>query len=131
MTSSPNQRRRILFLDEYIEVDTYQPAHWPENQQLVAGRYPINPTLRRYFDKTPNDVRESLETEHWWDLPFITSRDWESCIENIKSNQVHHREEADNYVISDDELETKIQADKLLWFAEWPEGVRYDIRCLD
>jgi hypothetical protein len=123
--------RRVLFLDDYIEVDTYQPAHWPENQQLVAGRYPLNPTLRRFFDQTPNDVREPLETEHWWGLPFIISRDWESCLENIKSIQAHHREQANDYVITDDELEAKIQAQKLRWFAECPSGVSYDVRCLD
>ncbi|WP_439126188.1 MAG: hypothetical protein ACNJA3_27870 (plasmid) [Pseudomonas rhizophila] len=123
--------RKVYFLDEFVEVDTYQPVHWPENQKLVAGRFPLNPTLRRCFDQTPNEDRESLETEHWWDLPFIISHDWESCVENIKSNQAHHRGQANDYVISDVELEAKIQEEKHRWFAEFPDGVRYDVRCLD
>lgn len=40
MTKPAESTRKILFLDEFVEVDTYQPVHWPENQELVAGRFP-------------------------------------------------------------------------------------------
>ncbi|MCQ9798934.1 hypothetical protein LM499_22065 [Pseudomonas aeruginosa] len=32
--------------DGQIEIDTYQQKHWPENQELVAERFPLNPILR-------------------------------------------------------------------------------------
>ena len=46
--------------DEMIEIDTYQEIHWPQNQNLVGERFPLNPILRHWFDQTPNTERESL-----------------------------------------------------------------------
>lgn len=88
---------RTIDYDDYsLEIDDYEPRHRPENQTLVRG-VPVNPTLREAFDCTPNEERDPLEIEDWWDRPYVVS----------------------------------YEKDSPEFRKRWPEGVRYDVRCLD
>lgn len=66
---------------------------------------PINPKLPTDFDGTPNDDRPASHMR-WWGRPYIQTFT------------------ADDLGFSDKALLTK-------WFAAWPTGTRYDVRCLD
>lgn len=119
------------FDDEQIEIDTYQDKHWPENQKLVADRFPLNPILRDWFDQTPNDMREPLELEHWWDLPFIVTDTWEDRETGFRAHQVRLNAEGFDGALNADQVEAEIPALKAKWFEAWPAGTRYEVRCLD
>lgn len=130
--SKPNTRMiRTGFEDEQVEIDTYQPKHWPENQEVVGDGFPLNPTMRDWFDQTPNQEREPLEVEHWWGRPFIKTYTWESWDQHYRTTQAHHRKEQNQFVKSDADLEAMISEEKAKWFSAWPSGTRYDVRCLD
>ncbi|KZN20490.1 MULTISPECIES: hypothetical protein [Pseudomonas] len=122
---------RSGFDDETVEIDTYQEIHWPNHQHKVGAGYPLNPELRRWFDQTPNEARESLETKHWWGLPFIRTDTWEAMEKHRREVQASHRQEQNEFVKSDEQLEADIAKDKAQWFATWPTGTRYEVRCLD
>lgn len=65
----------------------------------------VNPKLQKNFDSIPNDMRPQSH-QRWWFKPFIrtvTFEDFKSTDEEFRSN----------------------------WYATWPEGIRYDVRCLD
>ncbi len=60
-----------------IEVDWYEDKYRPDRQEKAEQTYPLNPLLREYFSKTPNQFREPLEIADWLDLPFIELITWE------------------------------------------------------
>jgi hypothetical protein len=117
--------------DELIEIDTYQQKHWPENQQLVADRFPLNPILRDWFDQTPNNQREPLELEHWWDLPFILTDTWDNRETQFLAHQARLRAEGFDGALSTEQVEAELPKRKAEWFKSWPSGVRFEVRCLD
>ena len=117
--------------DEMIEIDTYQEKHWPRNQQLAADRFPLNPTLRKWFDNTPNEQRERLEVTHWWDLPFIVADTWEHTVAHAREHGARLRAEGVEYARSEEQIEADLAKQKISWFETWPSGTRYEVRCLD
>lgn len=124
--------RLIPWLDgETVEIDTYQEMHRPQNQQLVGDGYPLNPTLRQWFDNTPNEHREPLEVKDWWGLPFIVSDTWEEREKHFRSVQARHREERNEFVVSDEKLEADIAKSKAGWLSHYPSGTQFNVRCLD
>lgn len=70
----------------------------------MLNEIPINPTLPPDFDNTPNDRRPESHRE-WWFRPYIVTY---KC-----------------------PLRTQTVGGEALWKHDWPEGVRYDVRCLD
>lgn len=117
--------------DEIIEIDTNQEIHWPQNQQMVAERYPINPTLRHWFDQTPNAERESQELAHWWDLPFILTDTWEDQEAVIRNHQARLRANGYESALSADQVEAQMPVRRAEWFKSWPSGTRYEVCCLE
>lgn len=80
--------------------------------QDVALLVPVNPVLPRDFDNTPNDARPPSHTR-WWNVPYIVTYTWEQMSAGSKE--------------SPEQLATR----RAEWFAAWPSGTRYDVRCLD
>lgn len=70
---------------------------------LTACPYylPVNPELPARFSNTPNHARPRTH-DFWWDQPYIETE----------------------YYTGPDERRAE-------WLKWWPEGVRYDVRCLD
>jgi len=88
------------------EVSTYLPQHYYSNQvNWATDLIPINPCQRDDFDSTPHEHRDPLELDHWWNMPYVQTCEWS----DIGSDD-EHREQ---------------------WFAHWPSGIRYTVRCLD
>ena len=52
----------------------YTDANRPKNQKTVRGVI-VNPVLRDGFDDTDNELREDLETEDWFGLPYVVGAD--------------------------------------------------------
>lgn len=89
------------------EVSKYLPQHYYSNQiNWVTDIIPINPCQRDDFDSTPHEHRDPLELDHWWNVPYVQTREWSD--------------------IGSDDDERRKQ-----WFAHWPSGIRYTVRCLD
>lgn len=70
-------------------------------------RIPINPKLPANFSNCRNEDRPHSH-QRWWFQPYIETYDWERM-------RTQHSTEAD----------------RAQWFAAWPSGTRYDVRCLD
>lgn len=104
--------RQIEYIGELIEIDSYEDKHRPENQTDIREGVCINPALRDHFDATPNELREDLELVDWWDRPYIRAVTWE---------------EMKPHNATPDEIEKH----RLSWLESFPEGIRYDVRCLD
>ncbi|MDH0348208.1 hypothetical protein [Aeromonas dhakensis] len=97
---------------EWYSVDDYQPKHYLENQATwAAPGIPLNPCLRDDFDSTPNEERDDLELQHWWQVPYIVTYAWNEPSAEVGEEQ---REQW-----------------RVNWFKAWPTGVRYDVRRLD
>lgn len=79
----------------------------------------VNPKLPKHFDNTPNDARPESQRK-WWGLPYITTH---------SDKDMDPANDMDKYA----EERRKLWADtgRAAWFAAWPSGVRYSVRCLD
>ncbi|GJB43828.1 hypothetical protein KAM369_43030 [Aeromonas caviae] len=89
------------------EVSEYLPQHYYSNQvNWLTDIIPINPCQRDDFDSTPHEHRDPLELDHWWNVPYVQTCEWS----DIGSDDDERREQ---------------------WFAHWPSGIRYTVRCLD
>lgn len=72
-------------------------------------KIPVDPKLPKDFDNTPNEDRPKSH-KRWWNRPYIvtcTFLPWPSL------------------------TETEIEVGRKKWYASWPSGTRYDVRCLD
>lgn len=131
----PTQRealtRTINFCDELIEIETYQEKHRPQAQQQVGEGYPLNPVLPSHFDQTPNEEREAMEVEDWWDLPFIITETWAERESHLRAVQARHKEEKNEYAKSDEEVEALVAEHRESWHKHFPSGTQYCVRCLD
>lgn len=111
--------------DELVEVDVYQDKHRPTSQEKVGQGYPLNPVLRDNFWNTPNDHREPMEREDWWDLPYIESSSWQE-------SELHTREALKRGgKLTTADIESQIEAEKASFFAFAPSGTKYMVFCLD
>lgn len=120
--------KRIIpgVFDELVEVDVYQDKHRPEQQEKVGQGYPLNPVLRDNFWNTPNEHREPLEREDWWDLPYIESTTWQQSEASIRLAQQARGDE-----LSAMEAEAQIETSKASFFGFNPGGIQYTVHCLD
>lgn len=111
-------------------ISPYLDEHRPEYQEFIDG-IPFNPTLRSDFDDTPNDSRDPLEVDDWWGKPFICT---DSLDENFESYDAHVKRLKDypTIEIAEKEVFEREQANsKKVWLEAYPEGIRYEVRCLD
>ena len=88
----------------------YKAENRPQAQKMIDGVI-IDPALRPGFDDTPHEDRCELEEADWWGLPYIETYSFERMFGQLAGEA---REAA-----------------RASWFARWPEGNRYDLRCLD
>lgn len=92
---------------EWYEVDDYLEEHRLQNQTTwAAPGIPLNPVQRADFDCTPNEQRDPLEVQDWAGVFYIQT--YTPAPQFIAAEQ-----------------------DRARWLSAWPEGVRYDVRCLD
>jgi hypothetical protein len=69
-------------------------------------KIPINPNLPANFEDCPNDLRPASH-RRWWYRPFIVT-----------------------YTAERMGIEPGTDAERA-WLKAWPEGTRYEVRCLD
>jgi len=104
-------------------VDYLEGAHHPK-----VG-VPIDPRLPTDFDDTPNDARPASH-QIWWNRPFILTDEWSG-----KEPWEQYRDRLSGMDFEPDftpEEWEEFQNDReRQWFANWPTGTRYDVRCLD
>lgn len=91
-------------------MDDYKAENRPQAQKVIEGVI-IDPVLRPGFDDTPHEDRCELEEADWWGRPYIETYSFERMFGQLAGEA---REAA-----------------RVSWFARWPEGNRYDLRCLD
>lgn len=90
----------------------------------------INPALPENFDNTPNDARSPEELARWWLRPFVVVNRWEDQVRHIHAHQEWLKQNGDADLCRPD-LAAYIEEQRAQWFKFWPEGNRYEARCLD
>ncbi|MGL5303251.1 MAG: hypothetical protein ACRC9M_06575 [Aeromonas sp.] len=88
----------------------YEDAHRPQAQAVVDGVI-INPALRPGFDDTPHEDRCELEEADWWGVPYIEIISFDLMRGTLAGEELRSAKEA--------------------WLSMWPDGNRYEVRCLD
>ncbi len=113
--------REILYVGEVVELSDYEECNRYKNQSHMIQGIPMDPIMRPDFDRTPNDERETLETEDWWGKPYIVSRSWQDYDKQYSEwNSVGYSGEEDMEEYT-----------KESWHTLWPAGTRYEVRCLN
>lgn len=108
----------------------YESRHRWQNQTNVVDGVPIDPILRDNFDYTDNEERPQLETTDWWGKPFIVTDAWGEREETYDEYAV--RAKKNSFDADDEETFTKRNEEtKKGWYESYPEGIRYNVRCLD
>lgn len=122
--------RTIKHNEAAREIDSYEHRHRPTSQnQPIQGVY-VNPVLRAFFDSTPNDDRELLEIEDWWGKPYVTTQEWNADHEHWQYH-CDRCAEASLDTGTEEDFKFRIKQQKALWYASWPSGVKFTLRCLD
>jgi len=109
----------------YDELMTEAMAAEPETVEGV----PINPELPEDFDNTPNDERP---TDHivWWHKPYIVTDEWpgRESWEDYRDRLALAGFDPDKTPEQWDQFQEDLERN---WFAAYPTGTRYEVRCLD
>jgi len=90
---------------------------------------PINPDLPEGFDNTPNDERPP-EHGAWWYRPYIVTDEWPGgeSYEDYCDRMALAGFEPDK---TREQWEKMQENGKRNWYAAYPSGTRYEVRCLD
>ncbi len=91
----------------------------------------INPLLPEEFDITPNDDRSDDEMALWWERPFIVVYTWHDVKLGIHRNQQRLRNEGSEYALPLEDVPAYVEKERVVWYGGWPNGDRFDVRCLD
>lgn len=116
-----------------MEISDYMEQHRYCNQNNIVNGIPLNPTLREDFDSTPNEYREHLEVQDWWNKPYISTCSWDDLNEDFGS----YRKRMAGYGYGDESMDSEAVfverkgQEKERWFNAWPSGVRYEVLCLN
>lgn len=98
--------------------------------EAAADGVLINPALPAGFDCTDNKLRSPEERARWWLRPFIQVESWEGQDRLIRSHQ-EYLKISGNAELCRQDLDAYIEEQRAGWFKAWPEGKRYEVRCLD
>ena len=125
--------RKIEYLDDCIEISDYIESNRYCNQENWIKGIPLNPLLRDDFDSTPNDEREPLEIEDWWNKPYIVTYSWDDMNESWDQ----YKARMTQYGYDETSMDTeavflkRMSENKERWFRGWPSGTRYEVCCLN
>ena len=112
------------------EISAYLEEHRPAEQETIGGVI-INPKQRSGFDNTPNDDRDPLELDDWWARPYIRSYKWEDNQESWEEHVARMSQYPDAQVPSKEDYEKDMVQREQSWNKSFPEGIKYEVHCLD
>lgn len=120
--------RRVMYIDTPTIISPYLERHRPQNQHQVEG-FPFNPRLRHGFDSADHRNRDPFELQDWLDRPYIITESWDETEQRIRRHRDNAQRKSNES--EDDAFERQLADQKDQWFASYPEGTRYQVRCLD
>lgn len=87
----------------------------------------INPKVPEWMDSKALEKRSKSHMDKWFNRAYIRTEkffedDYKDYSERCKENIELETEEQFN---------NRIAKQKKEWFGLWPEGIRYDVKCLD
>jgi len=114
---------------------SFKDENYFDKQTNIIDGIPIDPILPKDFWDTPNEERERVELEEWWDKPFIQMEEFSTADNNYEEYSARMKsyyENDDTYKLeSKDTYIKRIEDDKISWFKHWTTGKRYDVYVLD
>ncbi|WP_022954781.1 hypothetical protein [Leucothrix mucor] len=112
------------------EISAYLEEHRPAEQETIGGVI-INPKQRSGFDDTPNEDRDRLEISDWWGKPYIRTYKWGDNLESWEEHVARMSQYPDAKVRSKEDYEEDMMERKQSWYASFPEGIKYEVHCLN
>lgn len=99
--------------------------------ELIEGVL-VDPALLAEFEDPNNQQHTEAQMARWWSRPFIERSTWDGPY----GLEARHRagQAALTQIFPElaaRDVEKYIAALKGLWFSDWPDGVRYEVRCFD
>jgi len=90
----------------------------------------LNPKLPQNFSNTPNEERSPAQLKKWWNTPFIVVTKYSKMDKNYEAFK-KRMSQYDMTIESENEYNTRIEAQRAAWFGAWTDGLRFAVRCLD
>ncbi|MDG4868620.1 hypothetical protein P8631_11470 (plasmid) [Guyparkeria sp. 1SP6A2] len=110
--------------------EPYLDENRPQNQERIDGVI-VDPNLPPSFVVEPIDDRDRQQIKDWWGVAYVTTQPYHQ----IDASYADFCARMGRYgsTVQEPEAEWKARVDKqrASWFEAWPEGVRYDVHCLD
>lgn len=96
----------------------------------------VNPRLRKLFDDTPHENRSQAEINSWWCVPYILTTEVDEYVSDFSYEEFVKRIESAGsiryYPTPSREQWEKDKAERIAsFYASYPTGIRYEVRCLD
>lgn len=90
----------------------------------------INPEVPEWMDDKDINDRSESHMEKWFGKAYIrtqgfTEDNYTEYVERMKDCGPNYQLETEQ------EFNNRRKQNKEEWFTSWPDGVRYDVRCLD
>lgn len=112
------------------EISAYLEEHRPAQQETIEGVI-INPKQRYGFDDTPNEDRDRLEISDWWGKPYIRTYKWGDNLESWEEHVTRMSQYPDAKIRSKEDYEEDMMQRKQSWYESFPEGIKYEVHCLN
>lgn len=113
---------------EYHEVTASRAVEVLEGCFRQIEGVPVDPGLPDGFDVTPNDERPDSH-QIWWHRPYIVTDRWDAeTWEQYRDRLAGCGYEPD---YTPEQWDLRQAEQKRAWHRSFPDGVRYDVRCLD
>lgn len=102
-----------------------------DNQKNIIEGIPIDPILPDDFDDTPNEERELIELNNWWNKPYILSyTPGEEKYKDYYNKLISYGYEVKE-IESKEEFDKKSKQEILNHYKRWNSNTSYTVRILD
>lgn len=91
----------------------------------------VNPRLPEDFDELAHEDREQAQVDTWWDRPFIRTETVADVVAFSFAAEGAFREARPSLAKSEEDLAEHITRLRENFLEKYPDGVRYEVRCLD
>ena len=101
----------------------------------TAFKIYINPKVPEWMDYKDLNDRSASHMDKWFGRAYIRTEEFgEDTYQDYRERMAYTQEESyegDYTLETEEEFNTRRTKEKEQWLEWWPDGVRYDVRCLD
>jgi hypothetical protein len=99
--------------------------------ELIEGVL-VDPARPVEFEGQNNQQFTEVQLARWWSRPFVERSTWEGAYGLEARHRVGQAALAQIFPeLAARDVEKHIAAVRVLWFSDWPTGVRYEVLCFN